>query len=399
MNQETKRCYFEDPYRVEFEANVIDRATYNEKPALILDQTCFYPESGGQPADKGTINNIKVIDVIEDSGKILHILEKEVTDAKIIGKIDWDVRFDHMQQHAGQHILSQCFHKLLEGKTLSFHLGEDSSSVEIDLKKISDEEVEKVEERANEVVFQNREIKTYFIQEDQIQGIPLRKPSLKKGSIRVVEVAEFDHSACGGTHPRTTGEIGLIKILKSERIRNNIRFEFVCGGKALRDYMMKNKILRQIAVRFTVSEQETMASIEKLSSDFKTQKKKMREIQKKVLRFEAQEIIKDSKEKIIKDIFKERTAEDIKLLALNIIKKGDYVVLFGLELKDRAHLVLGCSENLDLDMRELIPVVSSVVGGKGGGRPSFVEISGQELEKIDLALGEAYKFIKSRTDF
>jgi len=240
-----KRIYFDDAYQVEFESKIIDRVKHNNRVALVLEQTCFYPESGGQPADKGTLNGVELIDVIEDKGRILHIVDQDIQEKKVKGKVAWKTRFDHMQQHAGQHILSQSFWELMQGKTMSFHLGQDVSTLEIDIQKISDLELEKVEEEANKVVFQNREIKTYFVDEDKMGEVPLRKPPKKSGVIRVVEVSDYDFSACGGTHPFRTGEIGLIKILKWGRIRNNLSFEFVCGSRALKDYTLKNRILLQ----------------------------------------------------------------------------------------------------------------------------------------------------------
>jgi alanyl-tRNA synthetase len=396
MKEGTKRLYLESPYKVEFEAQVVEKVIWEQKPALILDQTCFYPESGGQPCDKGIINGIEVIKVLEDEARIIHLLAEDMSSAKVTGKIEWQTRFDHMQQHSGQHILSQSFHELLGAETLSFHLGEAISSVEMDLRKISEEEVENVERRANEIVFQDREIKCYFIPEEKIESVPLRRPPKKKGLIRVVEVSDFDFSACGGTHVRRAGEIGLIKILKLERIRNNIRFEFICGKRALEDYLRKNRILRELSTRFTVNEGEILSSVEKLSSDLKSQKRKGKKMQEKIAQYEAQEIIQETKDRIIKELFVDKTPEEMRFLVLNIIRKGDFVVLFGLKGEERGHLILACSENINIDMREIVPLVSPLIKGKGGGRPSLVEIAGEKIENLEQALERAFEFIKKK---
>jgi len=335
---------------------------------------------------------VRVIDVEEREGIIFHVLEKDVSEKKVSGKIDWKKRFDHMQQHAGQHILSQCLYELFKAKTLSFHLGERSSTIEFDLREISDEESEKVEDRANTIVFQDREVKSYFVEEMDIEKVPLRKPSQKKGLIRVIEVADFDYSACGGTHPGKTGEIGLIKILKWDRIRNNVRCEFVCGRRALLDYSLKNSIMRQITSRFTVSEKEIPAALEKLSAELKDQKRKNKKIGDKLIQYEAQKIIQSAEGNIIKKIFSEGTNDEIKRLALNIINGGEFIVLFGLKLENRGHLVLACSESLGVDMRDLIPIVSPLVEGKGGGSPSLVEIFAKNTENIETALEQAMKW-------
>lgn len=396
MRQETKRLYFENPYQVEFEAQVIRKIIHEQKPALILDQTCFYPESGGQPCDKGQIGGINVLKVVEDRGEVLHLVEKDVSSKKIKGQIDWERRFDHMQQHSGQHILSQSFYELFEAETLSFHLGIDSSTVEMDLRKISEEEIEKIEKRANDIIFQNREIKSYFIPEEKIKSLPLRKPPQKKGLIRVVEVSRFDYSACGGTHVRRAGEIGLIKILKGERIRNNVRLEFVCGKRAFEDYSWKNKALYQLSSRFSAHERDVFASVEKLFSDLKSQKRINRKLQENMTGYLAQEFIGEAKENIIKQIFTDKKAEEVKYLALNIINKGDFVVLFGIKGEERGHLVLACSQSLNIDMREIVPAVSSLIKGKGGGSPSLVEVAGEEVENLEFALSKAEEYVKQK---
>jgi len=365
-----KRIYFDDPYQVEFESEIIDRVKHNYRMALVLEQTCFYPESGGQPADKGTLNGVELIDVIEDKGRILHIVDQDIQEKKVKGKVDWKTRFDYMQQHAGQHILSQSFWELMQGKTRSFHLGQDVSTLEIDIQKISDLELEKVEEEANKVVFQNREIKTYFVDEDKIGEVPLRKPPKKSGVIRVVEVSDYDFSACGGTHPFRTGEIGLIKILKWGRIRNNLSFEFVCGSRALKDYTLKNRILL------------------KLFADLKSGKKQIKNVSLKLSELEAKDIRQNAEGGVIKKVFSGRSRDDVRHIALNIIRNPGYIVLFGLKADNIANLILARSEDVDFDMRELIPAASQLINGKGGGRPSLVELAGDNVENLNQILNK-----------
>ena len=248
------RMFFEDAYITEFEARVVGRTVFEGKPAIILDRTAFYPEAGGQSCDRGTIDGIAVLQVVEDGEAIVHVLERAIEADTVHGRIDGPRRFDRMQQHSGQHILSQAFYEVVKGATMSFHIGEDVSSVEIGVPKISDADLDRVEARANAVLFEDREIKTYFVPEERIGAVPLRKPPKKEGPIRVVEVSGFDYSACGGTHCRRAGEIGLIKVTKEDRIRNNLRFEFVCGGRALRDYQEKSRTVRQAAAFFSVAE-------------------------------------------------------------------------------------------------------------------------------------------------
>ena len=396
MGEKTERLYFDNPYQVEFEANVVLSLTHEGNPAVILDKTCFYPEGGGQPADKGILDEIQVVHVLEKDDQIVHVLEKDVSSDVVIGKIDWTTRFDHMQQHAGQHILSQCFVKLFDAATRSFHLGEETSTLEVDKRNMSEEEAERVEKLANDIVFQNRDIKSCLYQEDEISRVRLRRPTKKGGEIRVVEVSDFDQTACGGTHPKNTGEIGTIKILRWDRIRDNVRLEFICGNRALQDYARKHRDLKTLSNNLTVDDKEVVASFEKITADLKMQKRVNRKMQEKIIQYEADEMVQQAKGKIIKHIFSDRTQDEIRLLTLLIIRKGEFVVLFGLEMQERIHVFLACSENLGLDMRELVPVVSPLIDGKGGGRASLVEMSGQKKENLEQALDEAYKLIGVR---
>lgn len=393
MTEKTRRLYFEDPYQVEFEAGVVKNISHEGSPALILDRTCFYPEGGGQPADKGTLDGIPVIHVFEEDERIIHVLEKEVSADVVKGKIDWTARFDHMQQHAGQHILSQCFVRLYDAATRSFHLGEETSTLEVDMRNVSDDEAERAERLANDVVFQNKEIASRFYKEEEIAGVKLRRPPKKEGDIRVVDVSDFDRTACGGTHPRSTGEIGPIKILRWEKIRDNVRLEFICGCRALKDYARKHRDLKILSNSLTVDDTEVVASLEKFVANLKAQKRKNRKILEKLIQYEAVEMIQKAEGRVIKQIFADRPQEEVRLLALAIIRKGEFVTLFGLKGEERAHVFFACSENLDLDMRELLPIVSPLIEGRGGGRPSLVELSGQQRENLDQALDKAYRHI------
>lgn len=396
MPKMTKRLYFDDPYRVEFCAEVVQTLVHEGKPAVILDETCFYPEGGGQPADKGVLNRIPVVHVLEQDGRIIHVLDREISSDMAEGKIDWRVRFDHMQQHAGQHILSQCFVQLFDAATRSFHLGEETSTLEVDMRNVSEEESEQAEKLANDVVFQNKEITTSFYHEDDISQVRLRRPPKKTGNIRVVEVSDFDHTACGGTHPRRTGEIGTIKILRWERIRDNVRMEFICGGRALEDYIRKHRDLKTMSKSLTVDDKEIAQSLEKIRTELKSQKRINRKMQEEILRHEADDMTRKAEGKIIKGIFSDRSQEEIRLLALFIIKKGEFIVLFGLKWEERIHVFLACSEALDLDMRELVPVVSPLIDGKGGGRPSLVELSGKKVDNLEKALDAASRYMRKK---
>ena len=392
---ETKKLYFEDAYLTEFDASVVERREIAGRPAIVLDRTAFYPEAGGQSSDRGTLNGVVVVDVVDDGGTILHVLAAQVDTETVHGTIDRARRFDRMQQHSGQHILSQAFYEVLKGATLSFHIGDEVSSLEIGVPKISDADLDRVEARANAVVFEDLEIKTYFLPEADIGTVPLRKPPKKGegGMIRVVEVDRFDHSACGGTHCRRAGEVGLIKVVKWEKIRGNLRFEFICGGRALRDYQEKTRTARHAAVVFSVADRDVPAAIEKAQAEVKALKKRARRLEERVAAFEAGQMVREAQGKVIRAVFEDRSPEEARFLALNIIRQGAFLVLFAAPGEGRSHIILAASEALGLDARTLIPAISGVLEARGGGSPSLVELVTTETDKVASALDAAQKQI------
>jgi alanyl-tRNA synthetase len=391
---ETKKLYFEDAYLTEFEARVVRRTAFEGKPAIILDRTAFYPEAGGQPCDRGTIDGIAVLQVVEDGAAIVHVLERAIEADAVHGRIDGPRRFDRMQQHSGQHILSQAFYEVVKGATMSFHIGEDVSSVEIGVPKTSDADLDRVEARANAVLFEDREIKTYFVPEDRIGTVPLRKPPKIEGPIRVVEVSGFDYSACGGTHCRRAGEIGLIKVTKADRIRNNLRFEFVCGGRALRDYQEKNRTVRQAAAFFSVADRDVATTVGKSLTEIKALKKKARKLEERIASYEAWEVIRSAQGKVVQAVFEDKSPEETRFLAVQVIHNAERIVLFGAHGETQSHLILAAAEGLGLDVRTLIPAVSAVIQVRGGGSPSLVELVTTEKGKVGPALEAARKFLE-----
>jgi alanyl-tRNA synthetase len=388
----TTKLYFGDAYLKEFDARILETLTYEGRPAVVLDRTAFYPESGGQPADRGTLDGAEVIHVFEDGERIVHVLGREPAgQGEVRGALDWNRRFDHMQQHSGQHVLSQCFVEVLGGETRSFHLGDQVSTLEIGVGEISEGDLEGVESRANEVIFENREIKTYFVPPEKIDEVPLRKPPKKEGTIRVVEVEGFDHSACGGTHCRRTGEIGLAKIIRWDKIRGNMRFEFLCGRRALRDYREKNRSLLEIGRKFSVHEKEAAAAVEKSIQETRQSRKKLRQLQESLAGFEAGEMIGKEPGPLVQRVWTDKTAEEVKLLALHIVRRAERAVLFAVRGEERDHLIFACSAKMSLNLRELVPIVMERAKGKGGGGPTLVELvveKGADLETVLAAAAE-----------
>ena len=221
----TERVYYNDSYSTRFTATVVDGA---DSLHVYLDRTAFYPNSGGQPADTGLLNDSRVLDVLDEGDRIAHILDKPLASTKVAGEVDWPRRFDHMQQHSGQHLLSAVLGEVYRVPTVSFHLGSDASTIDVEARSL---EVRQVEDRVNAAVYENRPLSVSY-QEDADDS--LRKQVEREGRLRIVTIQDLDRSACGGTHVRTTAEIGPIILTRTEKVRNTLRIEFLCGLRALR---------------------------------------------------------------------------------------------------------------------------------------------------------------------
>jgi len=386
----TEKLYHEDSGRIDFEARVVERRLVAGRPAVVLDRTCFYPESGGQPWDLGRLGGVPVVQVVDEDGAIVHVLEREAPGEVLRGQVDWDRRFDHMQQHSGQHVLSQAFLEEAGGETRSFHLGPEVSTLEIGLASAEDALIDRVERKANAAVFADLEVRTYFVPAERIGEIPLRRPPKVSGPIRVVEVAGFDFSACGGTHVRRSGEIGLIKILSGERIRGNLRFTFVCGGRALAACQVRARIVRDLAGRFAVAPADLPAHVEKLAAEVKALKKSLRVLEEAAAERDAADLAAAAGgERVLVRVFEDRGPEAVRSLALSLVRRGPFVALFASRTAGCLRIFLARAEGLAVDMRTLVGLVSPRVSGKGGGGPSLVEIAGQAGADPEAALAAA----------
>jgi len=396
-----KRLYYEDPYLKEFKGKVLEKVRINDKSAIVLDNTCFYPTSGGQPNDLGYIQSVPVIDVIEDKEKIVHVLKEDIEEKSgdtIIGKIDWERRFDHMQQHSGQHILSAAFEKLLDADTVSFNLGNEICSIDIMKDNITSGEIKKIEELANNIVLKNLSIEVYFVEREDADKLNLRKLPPEKGKIRIVEIKDFDICACCGTHCFTTGEIGLIKILKWENRGAKIRINFICGKRSLKDYFWKNELIRNISNKLTIKDSELGEVIERMLEERKDARKKLREYKEKLQEYEANKLINESVLnddgiKIINKIFKQKCFQEVRELVRKSINLNDsIIVLAGIEdKKEGAKILFACSKALKYDMNKLIKEAGKFIEGRGGGAPNFAQAGGKKAEEIQEALDFALK--------
>jgi len=392
---ETTRLFYEDAYLAEFEAEVVETRQHEGRPAVVLDRTAFYPESGGQPWDTGTLGGAAVLEVLDLDGTILHVLDRGIEGGRVRGRIDWPARFDRMQQHTGQHVLSQAFWEILKGETRSFHLGPGVSTLEIGLPSASDADLDKVEDRANAVVWEDRAVKTYYVPEERIGEVPLRRPPKKSGLLRVVEVDGFDYSACGGTHVRRTGEIGAVKVVGAEKIRGNLRFDFLCGRRALGDFRVKDRAVRKLGGAFSCAAAGVAVQVEKQGAEHKALKKRARKLEERLAGFEAGEIIRAARGRIIAAVLEDRTPDEARFLALNIIRGGEFAVAYGAPGEGQGHLIVARSESIKADLRQIVPAVAAVLPVKGGGGPSLVELVTPETGRLREAVEAAAAWLEA----
>ncbi|MGQ9666587.1 MAG: alanyl-tRNA editing protein, partial [Anaerolineae bacterium] len=285
----TVKLYYENPYLAEFEAQVVRRLEVDGRPAVVLGRTAFYPTGGGQPHDTGWLNDVPVLDVQleEDSGEVVHVLAGRLDAQTVLGRLDWERRHDHMQQHTGQHILSEAFVRVSGAQTISFHLGEEASTIDLDRAPISMEELRSVEDLANRIVFENRPVMARFLTPEETAQVPFRKPPAVSGSVRLVEVAGFDWSACGGTHCRSTGEVGLIHIAGVERRGNETRATFLCGRRALEDYRRKEAVLYAVSSFLTTGWPALPDIIRKTDEERRTAQRQLQKAREELAGLEA----------------------------------------------------------------------------------------------------------------
>ncbi len=394
------RLYYDDAYTVEFTARVSERLTHDGHPALILDQTYFYPASGGQPNDLGTINGVSVIDVTarKDDGAVIHVLESAAEDDAVAGVIDWTRRFDHMQHHTGQHILSQAFVQVAQANTLGFHLSTDSLTIDLDQINLSDEMVADVEDRANEVVFADRPVTARIVQPDDAEGVRMRKlpDHLLTGGLRIIDIDGFDVTACGGTHVARTGEIGLIKLLKLEKRGDKTRVEFRCGKRALRDYREKNAIIHQLAADFTCAMPEITAAAVRLQEDVRVAQRALKTATGELLNYEADQLVSEAPERgglvVVNRNFPNRDFGDVRGLATRITQQTGRVALLA-TTGAKAQIVFARSADVTADMNMLLKRILPLLGdGRGGGQAQLAQGGGSADEvQMTMALDEAQR--------
>jgi alanyl-tRNA synthetase len=383
----TERLYYNDPYLLEFDANVIETRSVGDKCGVVLDRTAFYPTSGGQPYDLGTLNETPLVDCFEEeeTGKVVHVVDGTVAAQSVHGRIDRDRRVDHMQQHSGQHVLSHAFVELFDWPTVSFHLGALSCTIDLHMESISLEQADKAADLANRIVFENRGVAVRYVAHDNIAEAGLRKPTERTGDIRVIDISGYDRSACGGTHVRMTGEIGPILITGIQRVKKQARVEFICGGRVLGYARQANRTLEAISQTVSAAPFDTAAAVRTLWTEHQTARKRIEDLESDLMDHEAAAFpIHDG---LAVGAFKNRGIEKLKILASKICARPGIVALLADE-GDQLRVVFARSTDSTLDVAALLKKTLERYGGRGGGRPNLAQgggLSGTANEILEFA--------------
>lgn len=374
----TKKLFQDDSYAETFDAQVVSKFQIDGAPAVVLDQTLFYPTSGGQLHDTGYINAAPVKNVFEKDGDIIHILEKEIDTDRIQGTIDLKRRFDHMQQHTGQHILSASILRTLGVETVSVAFGNEKSTIDIKKDSFDFEETDQAEQECLDWIGRNVSVLILYPTVKELANMNLRKKpeNLEGKKLRIIHIDGLDYSACGGTHTAKSGEVGIVKILKWEKMRNNIRIEFVCGNRALKDYQSKTRITNSIKNRLSTVESKIDESVQNLIDINKSLHKELVSVKKNIFELKSKDIFEAGEKigdiSIITYNDSEGNIDDLKFLCKQVHKHGKSVFL-ATDTSGKPSYFVSCSDSIKLDLMGFLNSLKEKYEILGGGNQTSVQ--------------------------
>ena len=397
----TERLYYEQSYLKEFDAVVEAVSAREGRTILALNRSAFYPTSGGQPFDTGTINGSRVTDVFVDGkGEVWHEVDGAFAVGEAVhGRIDWARRFDHMQQHGGEHMIAGAVYALTGGMTIGLHLGAEVSSIDVEFADgathISDEMIVRIEDYVNERIQQDHPVRCWFPDARELAALPLRKRPTVTEHVRIVAMGDFEMVACGGTHPSSTGQIGLVKIVGAAPARGKLRLSFVCGQRAVEDYR-KNYDCAWTAANLLSTRPEMLAhSVENLQLRLREAELALGRLRREKLFSALDALLADAQalpgggRLVCAEL--EADAGLLKEAASKLIESAGIVALLGARAGERCNFVFARSADLNCAMGALMAKALKPLGGKGGGRPDFAQ-GGGPMEALyaarDALLGE-----------
>jgi alanyl-tRNA synthetase len=371
----TSRLYYTDAYLTTFEARILELS--DDRRRVYLDQSAFYPASGGQPFDLGALAGASIAEIVDEDDRVAHVLADPLPRAAgeiVRGTIDWPRRFDHMQQHTGQHLLSAVFADIFGFETASVHFGADRSTLDLDVGAIDAKQLVDAERRANEIVFENRPVSVGF--EDAGTATGLRKAPTREGTIRIVTIESLDRSACGGTHVRATGEIGAIVLRTTERMRKQTRIEFLCGARVVRQARSDFETLSGIALSMKASVAEAPALVAAQGEQLRDALSVRKRLEGELAVFQARELYDGTtpNAKGVHVTFNRRdkgSVDDIRALALAFASQPKAV--FVATVASPATILVASSDDSGIDAGGLLKPALAAAGGRGGGSPRLAQ--------------------------
>jgi alanyl-tRNA synthetase len=398
----TERLYYSDSHLIEFEARVIDKTDrVSGWTAVTLDRTAFYPTGGGQPSDTGMLDGNRVLECIDDEENgVVHVIQGRAPEVgtTVKGRIDWARRLDHIQQHTGQHILSQALVTLFNAPTRAFRVLDHSCEIDVELTNPTNELIERAVELANNVIWEDREIIIRTVTAEEAARLPLRKDPSREGELRLIEIEGFDLTPCGGTHAYRTGEVGMIVARTWERAKGLTRIEFAAGTRALDDYRRANKTARAVAALFSAGRDDAAKLTARMLEENKELHRRVRALEEIAARVEAQELLDSVSPNaagvgIVTKIYDDRDAESLKHIAQALIAHPNTIALLGSRDKDSARLVFARSADTGGDMNALLRDACAKLDGHGGGKADMAQGGGKNVDKLGEALDMATKSI------
>ena len=385
--------YYQDSMMREFSADVVRTGTDGLGGYVVLSNTAFYPTGGGQPHDTGWIGTHEVVNVEKVEEEIRHYIDGDVEGitGTVVGKLDWSRRFDHMQQHTGQHILTAAFVELFGYQTVSFHLGAELVAIDLNTTEVTPEQLMAAEKRANDIVLENRPIETKWVTKNELAQYNLRKDVTVDEDIRLVIIPDYDYNGCGGTHPTSTGQVQMIKIMETEKMKSNIRVHFVCGDRVRQQLDMRKNVLTDVARQLSVPEREAGTALTKVLQAAKQGDKALAEARDALLAYEAKELAGQG-EAVISQAYLNRTIQELQKLARFIVTSNPQAVaLLVADNADKLQFVAARGADVAASMKEISGKVLPLINGKGGGNDALVQGGGEKGVSSEDLLKEMQK--------
>ena len=383
----TNRLYYDNPYLTQFDATVLACRPCGDCWEVLLDRSAFYPTSGGQPFDTGTLGGARVTDVNVTDGEVWHTVDSPLSvDAQVTGCIDWPRRFDHMQQHAADHMIASALHRLMGGVTIGLHISADVSTIDVAMPSgathLTDEAIRRIEDDVNERIQRDVPIRCWFPEAAELAALPLRKAPTVTEHVRIVAIGEDEMVACGGTHPATAGQIGLVKILSATPARGKMRVAFLAGQRALADYRQARQSAQEAAKLLS-------SPVEKLPDSLRALQEKLLAAQDEIAGLRRAQLFARTDELLMEAqplpdgsflvaSMVEANASTLHEFASHLITTPGYVVLLGAKRGDTVQYVFGRADDINMNMGALMRQAAALCGGKGGGRPDFAQGGGSE---------------------